>query len=135
MNEGYWGNYETGKIFLIDEHEMWIRRGNNASKLGIPSTVQRKFKEFMVKEDRDRLLSFIFAHAPVMRFRGHGHYVTFEFNCADWTKPLALVRQWGDANAGVLLGLLIVNFATDEAIESTWESFKQEKPCPVKLEQ
>jgi len=34
-----------------------------------------------------------------------------------------------------LLGLLIVNFATHEAIEATWESFRREKPCPVKLEQ
>jgi len=135
MNEGYWGNYMTGEIFLIDEHEMWIRRGNNASKLGIPQAVQRRFKEFMVKEDRDRLLSFIFAHAPVMRFRGHGSYVTFEFNCADWAKPLELVCIWSEANAGPLLGLLIVNFATNEAIEATWETFKRDKPCPVKLKQ
>lgn len=135
MNEGYWGNYENGQIFLIDEHEMWIRRGNNANKLGIPHVVQRRFKEFMVKEDRDRLLSFIFAHAPVMRFRGHGSYVTFEFACSDWENPLALVLKWGEANAGPLLGLVIVNFATGEAIEATWETFKREKPCPVKLKQ
>ena len=135
MTEGYWGNYETGEYFQIDEHEMWIRREHNADKLGIPQAVQRKFKNYAIKEDRDSLLSYIFAHSPVMRFRGHGSYVTFEFNCADWTKPLELVCKWCEANAGPLLGLKIVNFATDEIIETAWESFKLEKPCPVRMEQ
>ena len=135
MNEGYWGNYRTGQIFLIDEHEMWIRRGNNADKLGVPKIVQKRFKDYVIKEDRDRLLSFIFANAPVMRIRGHGHYITFEFNCADWIKPLKLVRKWGEENAGALLWLIIVNFASNEAIQSTWESFKLGKPVPVRLNQ
>ena len=102
MTEGYWGNYTTGQIFLIDEHEMWIRRGNNASKLGVPIAVQKRFKDFKVKEDRNQFLMFIFANSPVMRFRGHGHYITFEFNSADWTKPLALVLKWGEVSWGGL---------------------------------
>lgn len=134
MNEGYWGNYRTGKIFLIDEHELWIRRGKNADKLGVSQTIQKKFKDYVIREDRNPFLLFVFANAPVMRFRGHGHYVTFEFTCADWTKPLELVRIWGNANAGQLLGLLIVNFATNEAIRTNWENFKLGKPVPVKLE-
>lgn len=135
MNEGYWGNYETGEYFQIDEHEMWIRRENNADKLGIPQAVQRKFKNYAMKEDRDNLLSFIFAHSPVMRFRGHGSYVTFEFNSADWVKPLELIRKWCEANAGFQLGLNIFNFANNEAIETTWEYFQTKKPCPVRMEQ
>lgn len=127
MKDGYWGNYLTGDIFLIDEHEMWVRRESNADKLGIPQAVQKKFKQFAVKEDRDRLLPFIFASAPVMRFRGHGSYVTMEFNCADWTMPLELVRKWCKANAGPLSGLNIVNFATNEVIETTWENFERDK--------
>lgn len=133
MKDGYWGNYITGNIFLIDEHEMWIRRENNADKLGIHQTVQRQFKKFAVGTDRDRLLPFIFANAPVIRFRGHGSYVTMEFNCTDWAKPLELVRKWCEVNAGPLLGLLIVNFAANEVIETTWEIFEREPPCPVKL--
>ena len=133
MNEGYWGNYRTGQIFLIDEHEQWIRRGNNASKLGVSLAVQRKFKDFIVREDRNKFLLFVFSHAPVMRFRGHGSCVTMEFNCADWGLPLELVRMWGNTNAGALLWLIIVNFASNEAIQTNWEDFKQNNPCPVKL--
>lgn len=132
MKDGYWGNYLTGDIFLIDEHEMWIRRENNADKLGIPQAVQKKFKQFAVKEDRDRLLPFIFANASVMRFRGHGSYVTMEFNCTDWARPLELVRKWCKANAGPLSGLNIVNFATDEVIQTTWENFERDKQKLVK---
>jgi len=133
MKDGYWGNYLSGDIFLIDEHEMWIRRENNADKLGIPQAVQKKFKNFAVKEDRDRLLPFIFANAPVMRFRGHGPYITMEFNCADWTKPLELVHKWCKANAGPLSGLNIVNFATNEVIETTWENFERDKQRRIKF--
>ena len=135
MNEGYWGNYRTGNIFLIDEHEMWLRRGKNADRLGVPHAVQRRFKDYVIKEDRDRFLLFIFSHVPVMRFRGHGNSVTMEFNCADWVLPLELVRQWGEVNAGALLWLIIVNFASNEAIQTNWEDFKQNKPCPVRLNQ
>ena len=135
MNTGYWGNYRTSQIFLIDEHELWIRRGNNADKLGIPQVVQKRFKDYVIREDRDRFLLFIFAQAPVMRFRGHGNSVTMEFNCVDWGLPLELVLKWGNANAGQLLWLIIVNFATGEAIQSNWESFKRDKPVPIKLEQ
>ncbi len=133
MNEGYWGNYETGKIFLIHEHEMWIRTGKNADKLGIPPTVQREFKRFVVKEDRHWLLPFIFSYAPVMRLRGHGSYVSMEFNCSDWTKPLELVRKWCQTNAGPLLGLKIVNLGTNEIIETNWEEFQKVPPAPVKF--
>lgn len=134
MKEGYWGNYATGEIFLIDEHEMWVRRENNADKLGIPNPIQKKFKKFVMQDDRNSLLPFIYANAPAMRFRGHGAYVTMEFNCTDWTKPLELVRKWCRANAGPLLGLNIVNFATREKIETTWEIFEHTTPAPVKFD-
>ena len=134
MNDGYWGNYVTGQIFLIDEHEMWIRRGKNADRLGVPKAVQKQFRDYIIKEDRNQFLLFIFANSPVMRFRGHGSCVTMEFNCADWGLPLELVLKWGNANAGALLWLIIVNFASNGAIQTNWEDFKREKPCPVRIE-
>lgn len=132
-NEGFWGNYRTGNIFQIDEHEQWIRRGNNASKLGVSIAVQKRFKDFIVREDRNPFLLFIFANSPVMRFRGHGSDVTMEFACSDWELPLELVRMWGNTNAGALLGLNIVNFGTNEAIATTWENFQSEKLVHVKF--
>ncbi len=133
MKDGFWGNYESGEIFLINEHELWVRRAGNADLLGVPKKVQRKFSQYVERTDRNLLLPYIFANAPVMRFRGHGVYVTMEFNCADWTKPLALVRKWCEANAGPLLGLNIFNFATNEIIETTWEVFEREPPAPVNI--
>ena len=82
MKEGFWGNYETGIWFQIDEHERWLRRGNNAEWLGVPDNVIAKFTHFA---DRDTLLPFVWRHAPVMRWRGHGESVTFEFYAEDWT--------------------------------------------------
>ena len=64
MKEGFWGNYETGIWFQIDEHERWLRRENNAEKLGVPKDVIAEFPHFA---DRDTLLPFVYRHASVMR--------------------------------------------------------------------
>ena len=126
MKTGFWGNYETGVIFEIDEHELWIRRGNNASCLGIPDKVVSRFKSFKAGKDRDRFLRFLFASAPVMRIRGHGESVTFEFSSGNRELPLMLIRRWGEDNAGPCLRLKIVNFKTGEARECLWKDFKPE---------
>ena len=76
MTEGFWGNYETGIWFQIDEHEQWLRRGNNAELLGVPDEVIAEFGHFA---DRETLLQFVWRHAPVMRWRCHGSSVAFEF--------------------------------------------------------
>lgn len=53
MKEGYWANYDSGDVFLIHEHEMWIRADGNAEKLGVPSPL---FADAAVKykPQRDR---------------------------------------------------------------------------------
>ena len=81
MKEGFWGNYEMGIWFQIDEHERWLRRGSNAERLGVPDDVIAKFSNFA---DRETLLPFVWRHAPVMRWRCHGESVTFEFYAEEW---------------------------------------------------
>lgn len=121
MKAGYWGNYETGKIFLIDDHERWIKRSRNAAELGVPPDVVSRFSEF---PDRETLLRFLFASAPVMRFRGHGSYITFEFDSTDWQKPLQLIESWCQANAGPFLGLNMVNFHKTKSVFVLWKNFR-----------
>ena len=123
MESGYWGNYKKGVFFEIDEHELWIRRGNNAIQLGIPNKIVGRFCAFEVGKDREQFLPFLFASAPVMRWRGHGQSVTFEFNANTWIKPLSLIKKWCTLNAGAFLHLNMINFKNMEIRQTLWKNF------------
>ena len=111
MTQGFWGNYKKGVYFEIDEHETWIRKSGNAALLGVPEKIISRFGEFA---NRDALLPFLYRNAPVMRWRGHGAGITFEFNAENWTSPLALIKKWGENYAGPFLYFKMVNFRTME---------------------
>lgn len=132
MKSGFWGNYRTGEIFQIDEHEQWVRRGENAIRLGIPVEAAARFGEFAERKDRERFLCFLFDRAPVMRFRGHGSLVCCEFSSNDWTRPLALVETWGARYAGPFLFFRVFNFRTSEMVCSLWKDFPLNRNCREK---
>lgn len=123
--EGFWINWQTGGVFPVDDHELWIRRDNNAEQLGVPKTVQRRLKEFQPRTDRTAFLLEIFRSAPVIRVRGHGHYFTFEF--VGETPGNALLAIWwfcrSRGGAGPLTGLRIVNFYDNTCAEMNFEAF------------
>jgi len=125
MKDGFWINYRTGKEFDIDEHETWIRRPGNAKKLGIPSKVQKAFPEFTIVKDRIKFVMFLMQHAPIMRVRGHGNYVTFEYSSRSRNDPMDSIWLWGLKNAGPFTGMYIVNFATGEKTNIYWRDFKE----------
>lgn len=120
MEEGFWGNYERGQFFEIDEHERWIRRGVNAEKLGVPAEVIRQFDQYA---NRETLFPFLWKHAPVMRWRCHGASVSFEFYSKDWRLPLELMRKWGTLYSGPYLLFHMVNFCGMEVRETLWKDF------------
>ncbi|MDD2478727.1 MAG: hypothetical protein PHS31_02415 [Victivallaceae bacterium] len=120
MKEGFWGNYQTGEWHEIDEHEKWLRRGGNAKKLGVLPEIIARFSEF---DNRETLLPFAFANAPVMRWRGHGPSVTFEFNSESWEQPLSLISIWCKLSAGPYLCLRMVNFHSMEIRETLWKDW------------
>ena len=122
MKEGFWGNYEIGIWFQIDEHELWLRRGDNAVKLGVPADVVAEFRHF---EDRETLLPFVYRHAPVMRCRCHGASATFEFYAENWQQPLDTIRKWCSSFAGDCLFLRMVNFNGMELREARWKDWKK----------
>jgi hypothetical protein len=125
MNQGFWINYDKGKIFDIQEHETWLRTGNNADKLGVPSSVQKMFGKFKPVRDRNKFLLFVMKHAPVMRARGHGVYSTFEYNSSSKSSPMDAIWDWGKRYAGDYTGMNIINFATNENTYVLWKQFKE----------
>ena len=125
MKEGLWINYSTGKQFPVDEHEQWLRSGDNAKKLGVPKNIVASFGEFTPGKDRDKFLLFVMKHAPVMRVRGHGISVSFEYNSRSRRDPLDAIWMWGQRNAGPFTSFFIVNFATREKTQMYWQDFEQ----------
>lgn len=117
MKEGYWINYRTGRTFEIHEHEQWIRAEGNAQRLGVPSRVIACFRDFKPTTDRDKFLLHVMKCAPVMRVRGHGDSVTFEFWARLKVKPLDAIRLWIEKNAGPWTLLNIVNLARQESAQ------------------
>lgn len=125
MKDGYWINYETGKNFEIDEHERWIRRGGNATKLGIPSFIQDDFEKYVQVDQRNEFLMYLMQNAPIMRMRGHGTYLTFEFSSDSIRKPLEAVYEFCSNRAGPYTQLIINNFAKKDSVQLNWKEFKQ----------
>ncbi len=123
MKEGYWFNYETGKVFPINEHEVWIRQIDNARKLGLSERVIVGFRKFTPTTDRDKFLSHLFRVAPIMRVRGHGASITFQFSAQSEAKPLEAIRRWTKKNAGPDLTLDIFNFARKKHVQILYKDF------------
>ncbi len=125
MKDGFWLNYYTGDVFLITEHEQWLRAGDNARKLGLSGELRAAFSRFEPQRDRNAFLLFVMRKAPVMRIRGHGVSVTFEFADADWSAPAQAIREWGFKYAGAVTNLRITNFATAECVVMQWQEFQK----------
>jgi hypothetical protein len=125
MQEGYWINYVTGKTFVIDEHERWLRDPRNAAKIGLPKMVMEALSKFKPVKDREKMLLFVLQHSPLMRVRGHGNFITFEYSSSSRSDPMDAIWTWGKKNAGEYTGMYIVNFATGEKVNIFWKDFER----------
>jgi len=125
VREGYWCNYRQGAWFPIHEHEHWIRGDGNAKKLGLPDALIRTFGSFCLVKDRDIFLLCLMHQAPIMRVRGHGEHISFEFACEDPDAPLREIMGFLDKNAGPCTGVFIRNFAKDKALSASYEQLCQ----------
>ena len=123
MNEGYWINYKADKVIPITEHETWIRDPKNARKLGVPASVHTFAQKI---KNRDKYLMFLMEHAPIMRVRGHGAYVSFEFHSRSRQDPMESIWMWGKQNAGPFTTMLINNFATKESTQMSFTDFEEQ---------
>jgi len=112
MKDGFWMNYRTGREFPIHEHELWVRVPENARALGIRKSVyQMAMTQFTQGRDRNKFITFLLKNAPVMRVRGHGEYVTFEFDHADDAAPKEAIARFRRKYCGPLTGLKVINFS------------------------
>lgn len=125
MREGYWINYERNKVFDITEHEDWIRSPGNAKKLGVPNSLIGMFGKFKPKKDRDKFLLFLMQNAPIMRVRGHGGMVTFEYSSRSKSDPIDSIFEFCKENAGPFTQLNIINFATKEQTAMYFHDFEE----------
>ena len=125
MQSGYWINYVTGKMFRIDEHERWIRRWQNAKKIGVSSELFDEFDEFVPQKDREEFLLYVMEKSPLMRMRGHGATYSFEFNTRRAKKPINAIWEFGMDYAGDFTNMYIVNFATKETVQMLYKDFNE----------
>jgi hypothetical protein len=122
MREGYWINYSTGKIVQIDEHETWIRNPKNAKMIGVPPGVHAIAGNI---DNREKYLMFLMEHAPIMRVRGHGTDVAFEFHSRRRQQVMDSILEWGNQNAGPFTFMNIVNLATRESTQMNFQDFEK----------
>ena len=126
MELGFWLNYNTGKEFRIDEHERWIRRWINAKKIGISETIYKQYiDKFEPVEDRDKMLLWIMNIAPLMRVRGHGTTVTFEFATEKVRSALDAIYDWGENYAGDYSNFHISNLKKTRRVNILYKDFKK----------
>ena len=125
MTEGYWINYSSGKIFSIHEHEQWIRDPKNAKSLGLSPILIKSFGKFKPERDRDKFLLFLMRQAPIMRVRGHGSYITFEFSSSSRQTVMDEILMFCKKNAGPYTTLYINNFTTKETVQMPFIQFEE----------
>lgn len=124
MKEGYWINFENNLVFQVDDHERWLRRNVNAEKIGVLFRIIDLFDKFTPVEDRYEFLLTVIANAPIIRVRGHGAYITFEF-CSEETGKVfnVILRFCLEVEAGEYTELHMVNFANTTVIDLMFHEF------------
>ena len=109
-------NYRTGRIVALEareQHEIVIRDKRVAHTLGVPTPVYDEFARYKPEADRCRFLKSLMAKVPLMRVRGHGSHVTFEYAARSKRMPEQAVRLWARKYAvGPATLICLVNLRT-----------------------
>lgn len=123
MNEGYWINYANGKVVPIHDHEIDIRNPQTWKKLGFNVKDMDLFKPFKVRNDREKFLLWLLQKYPLMRVRGHGNSVTFDFNSRSRQSPIDAIFEFGEDNLGPFSRISVNNYATKENVDMSYSDF------------
>lgn len=122
MKQGYWINYQTGAMIEVSEHEDWIRNPANAQKIGVPPQMIAEFANFAPQTNRDQFLRYLMEKLPIMRMRGHGSQLSFEYHGRS-KAPLDYVWIIAQKEAGPFTTLYIANLATGETASMLYKDF------------
>lgn len=136
MKDGWWINYQTRRFTGLYcpgmEHETVLRSPDDQDWLGIPPAVAKSFIRFSPKADRIRLLRYAMKQVPLMRIRGYGVRVAFQY----WSpsgdiEPYAMIDKWISRWGGLRLLLVVTNLATkrtEQVSASDWADFLKRQP-------
>lgn len=123
MKEGFWVNYRTWKIVEIHEHEIWMReKASNPKSIGVPDNVMAIASKI---KNREKFLIFILQHAPMIRIRGYGNSVSFDFHSRNRQEVMDAILMWGKKYAGPFTWLNISNLATKENTQMNFDQFEK----------
>jgi hypothetical protein len=95
--------------------------------LGITLSTAKEFLRFKPQKDRVRLLKYAMKKIPLMRIRGYGSRVSFQFSSPESDpRPYLTIKRWIQRWGGPVLLLQVTNFSTKRTarvLASDWETF------------
>ena len=124
MNEGFWLNGRLNKFQEVNEHAMWIADSKNAKKIGLPSNLFEKIKELNPSTDRVEILTTAMS-GGLIRVRGHGGSVTFEFSMKTTDALWAIYAFLKKIGVGEYTQVYVANVRTHENLSTTYKDFKE----------
>jgi len=123
MREGAWINAKTGDYVWIDDHARWLRRNPDlAAQLGLPSDVLKELDEigWDITPLAERVIVLYKAmESGLIRARGHGSYVTFEFTIP-WEQAVRGAQRFMSDNCGPAMTCRFNNLDTNQTVEFTY---------------
>lgn len=119
MKDGYFINFKIFRVVKIEEHEMYLR-SENLSGLGIKPGILKRFDEF---NSRIPLLLFVLQNSSLIRVRGYGDSITFEYSSRLIKSPIEAIKKFCKIYAGTFSKLKIVNFNKNEIIFIYYKDF------------
>lgn len=121
MTEGFWINYAKYPPLVVEvpDHELWVKSGANYRKIGIPEKVADKMFRFTTRTERAETLVFLLKHVPLIRARGHGADITFEFYARNPADALWAIQSFASKHAGAMSALNIYNLATNKVVSTS----------------
>jgi len=124
MKEGCW--IRLGDWHWITEHASWIQKPENARLMGIPEEIQAELSGITWDFNgpgREAILRLAMGEG-LIRLRGHGNSVTFEFTIPMAT-AIQAVRPFMDQNFGPLTWCSFNNLETGQSVGFFYQGLRE----------
>jgi hypothetical protein len=123
MTEGYFVRIDTGRSYLIHDHEIDVRKAEFAKQLGIPDQVFKQFPDYEPVKDREVFLRWLLGQVPLARVRGYGVWAGIQWGYGSDKEALQAIHRWGKKVCGPCLYLRMLNLTTRKQYDSFWLPF------------
>ena len=133
MTEGYFVRIDTGRSYIINDHEIDIRKADFAKQLRIPNHVYKQFPNYQPVKDREAFIRWLLGQVPLARVRGYGVWVGIQWGYGNDKDALLAIHRWGKkVGCGPCLYLRMLNLTTHKQYDAFWLTFdtamKEGKP-------